>query len=48
MKYFLPIFSFSFVLILCQYNSNLYSLLFLMAASYIVHKYWDQPKEENR
>lgn len=43
----LPIFCFSFLLCLAQYESSLYAVAFFMGISYAIHKHTDQKKEND-
>lgn len=43
---FLPIFSFTFMLALAQYESSLYFVTFCAAASYLLHKH-TEPEKKN-
>lgn len=43
---FLPIFSFTFMLALAQYESSLYFVTFCAAISYLIHKS-TEPKKHN-
>ena len=46
MKYFLPIFCFTFILSLAQYDPYLYFVAFLMGIIYTVHKLTDNKDKE--